>query len=167
MNISRFLNTDLIRLQLETEVYIDPEEPLNPEKWARLTKEKLLWELVELLEKSGKVKNRKRLFADLHNREKKASTGIGYGIALPHVRTMQVSDFVVGFARSKEGYEFGSLDGGLAHLFFVMAAPPYDDQLYLRVFKSLAELLHFEHFRRRLLEATSEYEIIRAFKEME
>lgn len=167
MNISRFLNTDLIKLQLETEVHIDPEEPLNPEKWARQIRENLLWELVELLEKSGKVKNRKRLFADLHNREKKASTGIGHGVALPHVRTMQVSDFLMGFARSREGYEFGSLDGGLAHLFFVMAAPPYDDQLYLRVFKSLAELLHFEHFRRTLLEADSEYEIIRAFKEME
>lgn len=167
MNISRFLNTDLIKLQLQTEVAIDPEEPLNPEKWARVTKEKLLWELVELLERSGNVKNRKRLFGDLYNREKKASTGIGHGIALPHVRTMQVSDFVVGFARSREGYEFGSLDGGLVHLFFVMAAPPYDDQLYLRVFKSLAELLHFDHFRRRLLEASSEYEVIKAFKEME
>lgn len=167
MNISRFLNTDLIKLQLQTEVAIDPEEPLNPEKWARVTKEKLLWELVELLERSGKVKNRRRLFSDLYNREKKASTGIGHGIALPHVRTMQVSDFVVGFARSREGYEFGSLDGGLVHLFFVMAAPPYDDQLYLRVFKSLAELLHFDHFRRRLLEASSEYEVVKAFKEME
>jgi PTS system fructose-specific IIC component len=167
VNISRFLSTDLIKLQLETEVYVDPEEPPNPEKCARLTKEKLLWELVELLEKSEKVKNRKRLFADLYNREKKASTGIGYGIALPHVRTMQVSDFVIGFARSRQGYEFGSLDGGLVHMFFVMAAPPYDDQLYLRVFKSLAELLHFEHFRQRLLEADSAYEIIRAFKEME
>ena len=167
MNISRFLNTDLIKLQLETEVAIDPEEPLNPEKWARATKEKLLWELVELLEKSGKVKNRRRLFNDLYNREKKASTGIGHGIALPHVRTMQVSDFIVGFGRSREGYEFGSLDGGLVHLFFVMAAPPYDDQLYLRVFKSLAELLHFDHFRQRLLEASAEYEVIKAFKEME
>jgi PTS system fructose-specific IIC component len=167
VNISRFLNTDLIKLQLQTEVAIDPEEPLNPEKWARVTKEKLLWELVELLERSGNVKNRKRLFSDLYNREKKASTGIGHGIALPHVRTMQVSDFVLGFARSREGYEFGSLDGGLVHLFFVMAAPPYDDQLYLRVFKSLAELLHFDHFRRRLLEVSTEYEVIKAFKEME
>lgn len=146
---------------------IDPEEPLNPEKWARITKERLLWELVELLDRSGKVKNRRRLFTDLYNREKKASTGIGHGIALPHVRTMQVSEFVMGFARSPQGHEFDSLDGGLVYLFFVMAAPPYDDQLYLRVFKSLAELLHFEHFRKRLFEADSEYEIIRAFKEME
>jgi PTS system fructose-specific IIC component len=122
---------------------------------------------VELLEKSGKVGNSKKLLVDFLNREKKATTGIGHGIAVPHIRSMQAKEFLLGFARSTEGYDFDSLDKGLVHLFIVMASPPYDDNLYLKVFKSLAETLQFDYFRRELLDAASEYEIIRAFKRMQ
>jgi len=101
------------------------------------------------------------------NREKKSSTGIGKGIAIPHVRTMQVREFVIGFARSKEGYEFDSIDGKPVHLFFVMGAPPYDDSLYLKVFKAIAELFHSDTFEEELFSATSEYEIIRAIQKVE
>lgn len=48
-----------------------------------------------------------------------------------------------------------------------MAAPPYEDALYLKVFKALAEILRFDYFREELLQASSEYEIIRAIKRME
>ena len=73
----------------------------------------------------------------------------------------------MGLARSREGYDFDSLDNGSVHLFFVMAAPPYDDNLYLKVFKALAEILKFDYFRDELLNASSKYEIIRAIKRME
>jgi mannitol/fructose-specific phosphotransferase system IIA component (Ntr-type) len=73
----------------------------------------------------------------------------------------------MGLARSKKGYDFDSLDQEPVHLFFVMAAPPYDDALYLKLFKALAEILRFDYFREELLQASSEYEIIRAIKRME
>jgi mannitol/fructose-specific phosphotransferase system IIA component (Ntr-type) len=104
---------------------------------------------------------------DFLNREKKATTGIGHGIAIPHIRSMQSKEFLMGLARSKEGYDFDSIDKGPVHLFFVMAAPPYDDDLYLKVFKALAEILRFDYFREELLNVTSEYEIIRAIKRMQ
>jgi len=52
-------------------------------------------------------------------------------------------------------------------LFFAMAAPSYDDTLYLRVFKALGEVLQFDYFRDQLLEASDEHEFIRAFRAME
>ncbi len=97
----------------------------------------------------------------------KATTGIGHGIAIPHIRTMQAKEFLMGFGRSKEGYDFDSLDGEPVHLFFIMAAPPYDDALYLKIFKALAEILQFDYFREELLNLNSEYEVIRAIKKME
>ena len=120
-----------------------------------------------LLERSGKIVNRTKLLTDFVNRERRASTALGHGIAVPHVRTYQAKELIIGIARSNEGYEFDAPDGRLVHLFFPMAAPSYDDTLYLRLFKSLAEVLQFDYFRKRLLEAPTEYDLIRAFQDME
>jgi mannitol/fructose-specific phosphotransferase system IIA component (Ntr-type) len=152
---------------METEIHIDPDSSLHPDKRLWMRKETILKELVDLLDISGKVGNKRKLLVDLVNREKKASTGIGQGIALPHVRTMQAKEFIMGLARSKKGYDFDSLDKEPIHLFFVMAAPPYDDALYLKAFKALAEILRFDYFREEVLNASSEYEILRAIKRME
>jgi len=167
MDISPHLKPELIKLEMETKISIDPDSLLHPNKILWMRKEAILKELVDLLEISGKVGNKRKLLLDLVNREKKATTGIGHGIALPHVRTMQAKEFIIGLARSREGYDYDSLDKEPVHLFFVMAAPPYDDALYLKVFKALAEILRFDYFREELLNASSEYEIIRAVKRME
>jgi mannitol/fructose-specific phosphotransferase system IIA component (Ntr-type) len=113
------------------------------------------------------VGNPSKLVTDLYNREKKASTAIGYGIAVPHVRTYQAKEFIIAVGRSVDGIEFEAPDQQPVHLFFCMAAPQYDDKLYLQVFKSLAENLQFDYFRDRLLAAAEAYDIVRAFKEME
>jgi mannitol/fructose-specific phosphotransferase system IIA component (Ntr-type) len=167
MDISRFLKPELIKLEMETEIECDPECQLHPDKLLWKRKQAILCELIELLERSGRVGNTKKLLVDFLNREKKASTAIGHGIAIPHIRSMQAKQFIMGLARSGEGYDFDSLDNGSVHLFFVMAAPPYEDALYLKVFKALAEMLRFDYFREELLKASSEYEIIRAIKAME
>jgi mannitol/fructose-specific phosphotransferase system IIA component (Ntr-type) len=167
MDISRFLKPELIKLEMEIEIECDPECQQHPDKLLWRRKEAILGELVELLQKSLKVGNPRKLLIDFVNREKKATTGIGHGIAIPHIRSMQAKQFIMGLARSKEGYDFDSLDNGAVHLFFVMAAPPYDDALYLKVFKALAEMLRFDYFREELMNAASEYEIIRAVKKME
>lgn len=163
MNISRYLDVDLIKLEMESEVD-PPEEGEYSQRQLLEVKETILSELVDLMEKSGKVSNKNKLFIDLMNREKKASTGIGEGIAIPHVRTMQAREFIVVIGRKLEGYEFDSMDGEPVRLFFCMAAPPYDDNLYLKVFKELAERFEYPGFIDNLLSASDGHEIIRAFK---
>lgn len=167
MNISRYLNPELIKLEMKTQIEPDPDSQMHPDKILWRRKRAILCELVELLEKSSRVGNPKKLLVDFLNREKKATTGIGHGIAIPHIRSMQAKEFVMGFARSTDGYDFDALDNGSVHLFFVMAAPPYDDSLYLKVFKALAGILQFDYFCEELMSATSEYEIVRAIKRME
>lgn len=166
MNISRSLTEELIKLELETE--IEPFDGTGSfDKWRAEGKEKLLDELVGILEHDARIGNRKKLLEDFINRERKASTAIGHGVAFPHIRSMQAKEFMMGFARSTNGYDFGALDGEPAHLFFVMAAPPYDDKLYLRVFQTLSEMLHEESFRQELMEVKSPGEVIRAIRSKE
>lgn len=117
MEISRYLKPELIKLEMNAHVDCDPDCQLHPDKVLWTRKETILSELVDLLDKSGKVGNKKKLLIDFVNREKKATTGIGHGIALPHIRTMQAKEFILGLARSSEGYDFDSMDGELVHLF--------------------------------------------------
>lgn len=166
MNISRYLTEEMIVLDFRAEQEPPPEEN-NSDKWKQRNKERLLGDLVDILEISGKIGNKCKLLTDFINRERKASTGIGDGIAVPHVRSMQAKEFILGFARSVDGHEFDAIDSKPVHLFFVMAAPPYDDNLYLKVFKALSESLQYETFREELMHAEQPYDIIRAFKNME
>ena len=107
------------------------------------------------------------MILDFVNREKKATTGIGKGIAIPHIRSLQAKDFMLAFARSSRGYAFDALDAKPVHMFFVMASPPYDDSMYLRAFKSLASMLQYDSFREELMSVQSPGEVIRALRQME
>jgi len=166
MNIWRYLDIDLIKLEMESEIE-PPEDDEYTKRDILEIKETIMAELVDVLDRSGKVSNKRKLWIDLMNREKKASTGIGEGVAIPHVRTMQAKELIIAVGRNKEGYEFDTIDGKPAKLFFCMAAPPYDDNLYLKVFKDMGERFDSPGFIERLMEAKDGHEIIWAFKEYE
>ena len=169
MQISRLLKPDLIRLEMMTS-FDDLEEddggPLTPKRQLE-RKRLLLAECAELLDLSGRVSNKNKLLTDMFNREKKATTAIGRGIVIPHIRTMQAKELIIGVLRSTPGYDFQSLDGMLSHVFIPMAAPPYDDTLYLRVFKSLAQVFSADGFFDRVMSARQPYDIIRIFEDLE
>jgi len=163
MQISRYFSEDLVKLEMET--VIEPlGEDMSEIKWRQKGKEQILDELVTLLESGHRIGNRSKLLLDYINREKKATTGIGDGVAIPHVRSMQAKDLMFAFARSTKGYDFESLDGKPSHLFFVMACPSYDDNLYLKLFKALAEMLQYESFREELMNVQHPGELIRAIR---
>jgi mannitol/fructose-specific phosphotransferase system IIA component (Ntr-type) len=160
------MNPELIRLEMRT---VPPEMPENggKKKWIFDVKELLLDELVEILDPTGKIGNRKKLILDFSNRERKASTGIGKGFAIPHIRSMQAKDFIIAFARSNVGYEYDAIDGQPVKFFFIMAAPPYDDTLYLKVFKAISELVSFDSFGDQLMAATEPFDVIKIVRSLE
>lgn len=169
VNLARHLRRDLILLELRTrDVPPEEREEIPRARYLLAQKEKILDELVELLDRSGRVSNRRKLLADLWNREKKASTGLKGGVAVPHVRTSQAKECLFAFARSTAGVEFGCLDGRLAHLFFVLVTPPYEDTLYLRIYKQIATAFSVggEGLLREFLEAGDEGEILRTMRKL-
>jgi len=166
MNLARYIKPEQIRLELNTHAPPEPEEPYDRSRYVWSIKELILEELAELVGAAGRVGNVRKLYLDLVNREKKATTGLAYGVAIPHVRTREAREFLMAFARCTPGIPFDSLDGGLAHLFFVFVAPPYDDTLYLRIYKQMAEAFTFHDAARAFMEASDEGEVIRALKEI-
>ncbi|EST26398.1 fructose-specific PTS transporter subunit EIIC [Streptomyces roseochromogenus] len=118
-------------------------------------------EMAELLSRSGRVGDVDELVAVALRREEQGTTGLGEEIAIPHAKTDAVTAPVVGFARSAEGVEWGSLDGTKARLVFMIAVPEAaaGDE-HLRILALLSRKLMDDGFRERLLAAPDERAVL-------
>lgn len=91
-------------------------------------------ELVNQLDKAGKLSDVASFKKAIHNRESQSTTGIGEGIAIPHAKVAAVKSPAIAFGKSKEGVDYQSLDMQPAHLFFMIAAPEGGAQNTFRCF---------------------------------
>ncbi len=94
-----------------------------------------------------------RLVDVLLEREKLGSTAIGEGIAIPHGKLPKLAGVLAVFARSRDGVDFQSLDGGLTQLFFLLVAPEDASGAHLKALARVSRLLRDKEFRQSLLAA--------------
>ncbi|RKY32610.1 MAG: PTS sugar transporter subunit IIA [Candidatus Omnitrophota bacterium] len=130
-------------------------------------KEKVLEELLTLLEKNKKIKNKGEILKALLEREKLGSTGIGQGIAVPHVKTNEVNTLVGALGISHKGVEFNSLDGEPVYIIFLLLAPTKATGIHLKALAKIARLLKDRVFRNSLRNAKTASEAFRIIKEDE
>ncbi|OPG01693.1 hypothetical protein B1R27_35830 [Streptomyces sp. GKU 895] len=130
-------------------------------------KEGAIHEMARLLARSGKVADVDELVATALRREEQGTTGLGEEIAIPHAKTDAVTAPVVGFARSAEGIEWGSLDGTRAKLVFMIAVPEAaaGDE-HLRILALLSRKLMDTGFRERLTAAADESAVLGVLREV-
>jgi len=130
------------------------------ERWSAIV------ELVDLLVSLGKVKagDRDVVLAALRAREETMSTGIGFGIAIPHASSDRVTEVVAAFGRSSGGIEFDSLDN-LPVKFIVLFIVPKDQfQTHLRTLAAIAKFLNDRSVRERLAVAPNAQEVLSIFE---
>lgn len=166
MLLTRFLKSAQIRLELRTQLFDKPRE-WSHSKFLWEVKARLLEEMCELFFESGKVKNKTKLFKDIYNRERKASTAVGNEVAVPHVRTQQVNDFVVVFGRSSHGLEFDAPDGMPVKIFIGVIAPPHNDKLYLQVYRKIGIVFSNTSAKDLLMLADNEHDVIKIISNFE
>ncbi|MCI7502938.1 MAG: fructose-specific PTS transporter subunit EIIC [Clostridium sp.] len=118
-------------------------------------KKAALDQMVELMDASGKLRDKETYRQGVYAREQEGSTGIGEGIAIPHCKSDAVIKPGLAAMVVKDGVEFESLDGQPAHLFFLIAAPNTKDNVHLDVLSRLSVLLMDEDFTNKLRQATS------------
>lgn len=118
-------------------------------------KKAALDQMVELMDASGKLRDKETYRQGVYAREQEGSTGIGEGIAIPHCKSDAVIKPGLAAMVVKDGVEFESLDGQPAHLFFLIAAPNTEDNVHLDVLSHLSVLLMDEDFTNKLRQATS------------
>ena len=163
MNFARFLSIDSINMEIDAAIYDSIEEDFYAQRANRQRKKAILEGMADLLAASGKVKNVSKLRSFLIYNEQKNSSAIGDGVAIPHARCMQTRNLTVGFARCLDGVDFDAPDEEKVRLFITMTAPPYDDKLYLRIYRAIAKAFLETDVKEQLLSTNSPGEIIRIF----
>ncbi len=126
------------------------EENFLPELKAN-NKDDLLEEMIKPLLDQNIIKKRGVILETLKKRETLGSTGIGFGVAIPHCRTLTVSDIQLVVGVSKDGIEYDAIDDEKVTLFFLIIAPPQEkSNLYLPLLGNIVELLRKEEIRETL-----------------
>ena len=138
MRLSELLNANAITLRLKAR-----------------TKREALVELVELLEAAHGVNSQGEILDRVMRREAMMSTGIGYGLAIPHGKARSVDRMVAACAVIPEGIDFESEDSQPVHLIVLFVSPELATTLHVRALANLSRLLKEESVRTSLREAKS------------
>ena len=81
------------------------------------------------------------------------STGINDGVAIPHGKLKNIDALLVAFGRSREGIDFGALDGRASHLFFLLVAPERSAGTHLKALARISRIAKNEDFRKKCMKA--------------
>ncbi len=135
------------------------QDVLTPERVLFLdetTKHEVLDALIYNLAQTPDITDVNELAAEIFHREELMSTGIGLGVAIPHVRLTSLDTAVMAAAVARNDVEdYDSIDGQPVRLVFMIAAGHDQHAQYLRLLSSLANLVKDERMRQQLIEAPS------------
>jgi fructose-specific phosphotransferase system IIA component len=130
------------------------------------TKSDVINEMIKVSRDNGKVDDVERFKKALLRRESLMSTGIGYGVAIPHVKLDLVDEFFITVFIHKKGVDWESLDNKPAHLIFLIAGPENQQEKYLRILAKLTQIIKSPEKRQKLLDFKTKYEVYEIFKDV-
>jgi mannitol/fructose-specific phosphotransferase system IIA component (Ntr-type) len=124
-------------------------------------------EMVGQLVEAGKVQpdHRDAVIAAVRKRETSMSTGIGFGIGIPHASTDLVPELTAVFARSRAGVQFDALDSQPVHLVTLLLVPQGQFQKHLHTLAGIAKVQRRDDFLRALDAASDAESILKVIRD--
>lgn len=132
-------------------------------------RETVLREMVGRLSENGEVgaADVDPIMEGLMARERLGTTGIGRGLAIPHVRYDELSDLLVAVGRSDKGIDFASVDGSPVEVVFLIISPESKQDDYLAALRWVSVAARDEYHNKLLHGARSPEEFIELFQDIE
>lgn len=126
-------------------------------------------ELVSALARAGRLKrdNCEAVAKAVIKREGEASTGMGKGVAVPHVKHPEVKDVVAVIGLSSAGIDFAALDKQPVYLVVLLISPMGNPDRHLRAMESVFRHLQQERFRKFLRQSRTLKEIEDLLREVD
>ena len=143
MKITELINNDLITLDLKS-----------------TNKKDVIRELASYLDKADKITSLDAYVEAIEEREAQGSTGVGYGVAIPHAKSESVKTPALVFGKTDNPMNYESSDNDDADLFFMIAAPKGGENLHLQTLAKLSRKLIHEEFRDALREASTKEDVM-------
>ena len=132
------------------------------------TKEGALAEMMEAMVSARRVsqKDATPIAAQLREREALGTTGIGNGVAVPHVKSPLVTQLSLLVARSTTGIDYQAIDGKPVNTVFLIVAPADQAEQHLKALRWISTLARSADFRRFVLSAKTDADIRELLREM-
>ena len=129
-------------------------EAIIPEFSSR-DRDGVITELVTALDKAGKIgkSDCQKIIRSVIRRENEASTGMGKGVAVPHVKHEAVKDVVAAIGQSSSGIDFRSLDKQPVYSVVLLLSPKENPDRHLEAMEKVFRHLQQEKFRKFLRQA--------------
>ena len=124
------------------------------------TKDAVLAELVDLLMASGHIRDRDAVLKAVQEREKRMSTGMQNGIAIPHGKSDSVDCLVAALGIKRSGVDFGALDGQPSVIFVMTVSPDSRPGPHIQFLAEISRPLNDPAVRAKLLAATTPDEVL-------
>lgn len=124
-------------------------------------------ELVLALEKAGRLgkDNSKNIVKSMIERENEASTGMGKGVAVPHVKHKVVKEVVAAIGKSSAGIDFSALDKLPVYSIILLVSPLDEPDIHLQAMENVFRNLQQEKFRKWLRQSQTTEEIKELLKD--
>jgi PTS system fructose-specific IIC component len=129
--------------------------------------EEAIAELVELLVRAGKVRDREAILRGLLERESKGTTGIGGGVAIPHAKSGDVQGVELAVGVSPGGIEFDAADGEPVYLVFLVVAEAHNPGPNVQVLASIGHLMQVPGLCERMISAPDAEGLIEAVRKVQ
>lgn len=123
-------------------------------------------ELIKNLVSTGRIKpeHQDSISSVVKKRETSMSTGIGFGIGIPHASTDLIHEVVGALGRSRAGINFDALDSQPVHLVMLFLVPQGQFQKHLHTLAHIAKMLHRAEFRQALEQAPDAAAMLRVIQ---
>lgn len=124
-------------------------------------REEVLAALIDGMAKSGYVSDKKKYHEAVNERESKGTTGIGFGVAIPHGKSEGVAKACVAFAKLATPVDWNSFDGKPVDTVFMIAVPKENaGNDHLKILIAISKKLMHEDFRAELAKAKTPDEVL-------
>jgi mannitol/fructose-specific phosphotransferase system IIA component (Ntr-type) len=120
-----------------------------------------IMELVSALGEAGRFNKSKsrEIAAEVIKRENEASTGLGKGVAVPHVKHKAVKDVIATIGQSSAGINFFALDKQPVYSVILLISPVDDPDKHLQAMEKIFRHLQQEKFRKFLRQCRNAQQI--------
>ena len=145
-------------MKLTDFLHIDRIKILKPE----CSKEEILNELIDYTDETYDFSDLEFVRGQIFHREKLMSTGIGLGLAIPHIRTDQVTNPVITIGVSNDGIaDYETIDDKPIKIVFLIFVGKEQHQIHVKLLSKIVTELKDPEFVEKLSLAKSSDEVMK------
>ena len=150
MELSKILTPERIKVPLEAD-----------------DKNDVITQLIDVLNETGGLRDRDIALEAVLKREAERTTGIGYGLAIPHGKSDGCSKLVIAAGKPGKPVDFQSLDGRPVTFVVLLVSPPDQTGPHIQALAKISRLMNIEEFRAASDKATTAQQLYNAIASCE